>query len=244
MKAVVTSDWHLDAHTMGVSRFPEIHRAILDMIATGVKEGAEYFFFLGDLCNIDNIEAYRHLQYVADTINDLETMGIKTAWMNGNHCASNGFTVFDPFVSAYSQNDNHRFFNKIGTLLTPSASFVFCPYPVSADTPFIRQTLSKELEATPPGKPVYVLSHMSVHGMPLGEESYEFQKGVNHLLPLDILDNYKHASRKEVAVIQGHYHKHQVFRAKGPVTVQVVGAPARFTYREADHSPNFLLLDF
>jgi len=245
MRAIIGSDWHLDAVTHGVSRFNEVHRAIADMIAIAVNRKCNRFFFLGDLCDIDTLFTFKALTYVADTCRSLGTLGIKTYWMNGNHDSSNGVTIFDPFVSAYAMNGYHHFINAPRLIEDDDATLLFLPY-LSHEVLSFNAIVKDLLQSSKRDKtvPVFVFSHMSVKGIPLGEESYEMARGGSHtVLPVDVLDTYRNASGRELTVFQGHYHKAQRFLAGNKVVVEVVGAPARFTYRETNHTPGYIILE-
>lgn len=241
MRAIITSDWHLDATTHGKPRFQEVHQQICNMLAYGRNNKATHFFFCGDLCDIGELDVFKCLRYVCDTCNHLSAMGIKSYWINGNHDASNGQTVFDPLVSAFANNPDHKFFNTVQYREDSGIDLLFLPYPTKEVYGF-NDSIRKVLSTTKKDNPLFCFSHMSVKGMPLGEESYEMAKGATHILPVEELEANAMQFKRDVRVFQGHYHRGQVFRKK-PIHIEVIGAPAKFTYRESTHVPRFLWVE-
>ena len=61
-------------------------------------------------------------------------------------------------------------------------------------------------------------------------------RGRDILLPTELL------ARPDVLVLQGHYHRQQVFHHMGAV-VHVVGSLARLTFSEQNHLPGYLIVE-
>ena len=88
---VVTSDWHLDAVTTGVSRFDELVSAAWQTVDAAISLKARtkepvVFLFLGDLCDPDcGVDAWKIATAVTSMAIKLGENELPSVWLVGNH---------------------------------------------------------------------------------------------------------------------------------------------------------------
>ena len=253
MKIIAISDTHADHVTAGVSRYQEVRGVLMAAMARALEVQADLFVHAGDLCDPDSGPIV--FECIADAVRvarTLEVHGIQSIWLAGNHCIAEtgrGTTVLDPLKALENAGDAIR--NLVHVAAEPriigvrddftDRLAVCLPYPSAAGyipSSFVKLLAAPAValtrESGRAGR-VIVLAHLVVPGLLPGEESGEMARGKDVMLPDEEL-----VKLAPDIVICGHHHRSQKFRTKAGLDVQVIGAAARFTFGEQDHSPGYL----
>lgn len=243
MKIVVSSDWHVDHVTNGISRQSEIERAAKQIIAHIKKLQAAgekvVFCFLGDLGDPDENRASR-VGYVATAFaKALAELGVDQHWLNGNHdvIEDGSYTsVLEPVLAIAPV------WKEFGTVVLGDPDddricTIMLPYPhrgaESRDpAAFVRAMRSQNAKYTG-----LVLGHLSIAGMMPGSETDEMGRGREVLMPLDVLVEMA----PNATIVNGHYHQGRVATAVAG-GVSIPGSVARLTHGEEENEPGFLVL--
>lgn len=245
MRAVISSDWHLDASTAGIPRFDDVFAAVHDVVqvAKGLKVDA--FIFTGDLTNPDSLRAHAASEvavFVAATLwND---HGIMSRWVVGNHdVVESGSSARLPLHTLASVRAlEHAFGNTcvrvfdaptvehFGNLAIVALPFV--PRSHAYDpAEFVRNVVVDDGFGT---TSVLVLSHLNIEGIESGSETTDMPRGREVFLPLiDIRKRWPDA-----VIVNGHYHKRQTFKG-----IQIPGSLERLTFGEEANEPGFLIVE-
>jgi DNA repair exonuclease SbcCD nuclease subunit len=241
MKIVCTSDWHLDAVTLGVRRFPELKSAVGKSVDAAIAAKADAYVFVGDLCDPDSGPCvFRCLELAQRTALTLLDNGIKSYWVAGNHDViedGSGDTTLTPLFAMPLGID---VFDRPGSAdpCLGDVMFTFLPYTATSHAYDPESALVKHVGALPvEGLKHVVFSHLSVPGIVPGEETTEMPRGREVTLPVEFFKG-----RDDIVVIQGHYHRRQKF-SRGGVDVHVVGSLARLTFGEQEHEPGYLIVE-
>lgn len=256
-KFLLTSDWHLDATSHGVERSIELREGLSSILKAITKFGVDTFVHLGDLCDADSPDVLRHLAIVAGFERCLHSLGVTSYWMNGNHDVnSDGTFTTMPLAAGYGASTKYIFAPTVVDSPVDDFRLMFIPYPggISYELPLLNKPVTnveqwvKQYLYSPANKdrksPLLVFSHLSVMGMPVGEESKEMARGKDVTLPLAVFEKYARDTYVPVKVFQGHYHQRQVFNKNSLVPIQVVGSPARFTQLHSNQTnPGFLIYE-
>lgn len=267
MKIVAISDVHGDAVTAGVRRFDEVQRSVLAAMATALHEKADALVFCGDLCDPDSgVMMVWCVELALDVARQLERRGVHSIWIAGNHDVGNdgeGTTTIDPLNAlASSDRGDYAFVERVPKLrewrdgrstLEPSlvhvatesrffmirgVEFMCLPYPSVATS--YDPARAVEGCRTRIG-PLVILSHLQLRGMIPGEESTEMPRGREVWFPEDALVEIARA--RPTIVLQGHYHRRQVFTTKSGLPIQTVGSIATFSHGEDRGIPGYVVVD-
>jgi DNA repair exonuclease SbcCD nuclease subunit len=88
-RVIVTSDWHLDKLTLGVSRFADIVDAANEVVDYAVQsnrhESRSVFVFAGDLCNPDTPRCWAAVRAATRMRAKLIEGCVPSVWLTGNH---------------------------------------------------------------------------------------------------------------------------------------------------------------
>jgi DNA repair exonuclease SbcCD nuclease subunit len=241
VKALVTSDWHLDWMTEGQARFADIHAAVQEVKRIAIQERVNKFYFLGDLCDPDkNLSVVRCIETLMLATLDMAEAGIESTLIPGNHCViedGSGATVLTPFRALHAFTDKVRVyeqpcFSEVGgvdTIMLPFTplSHTYNPEDIIRD--------AYRLRGSNPNRPLIVLSHLVVNGISPGEETTEMPRGRDIVLPHRLIGELF----PESIIFQGHYHRRQKFE-----NVNVCGSLVNLTFGEQAHKPGFLIAEF
>lgn len=227
MLLIVTSDWHLDAHTGGVERFDDILE-LLNRAAAAAIEARGAFAFLGDLCDPDDgPTALRCIVAAQQVARGLSAARIPNLWLAGNHdvCASGrGLTTLSPIAMVS------------GTVVVedPVRLGVFAGLDVLA-LPYTEpaRTYDPDVFVREYGHGArLVVGHLNLEGIQPGSETIDMPRGRDVFWPLDALREVC----PDALLLAGHYHTRQVYRG-----VQIVGAiGGALTFGEEGNRPGFL----
>ena len=239
-KIVVSSDWHADWVTYGVARFGDVRAAAFQVVESAIRQKADLFAFLGDLCDPDDCPAaLRALELAIDVATTLAAAGVPSWWLAGNHDViedGTGRTTLSPLsaiglrevvvvespkrlvIPGKSKHDPSR---PVPALLLPftAASHRYDPAAVVAEN------------AEALGARAVVAGHLTLDGIHPGEETLDMPRGRSVSFPVE-------ACRAGWLKMNGHYHARQSYRG-----VQIPGSVARLGFGEAKNKPSFLTLE-
>ena len=235
-KIVVTSDWHLDAITMGQRRLSDIYSAILHSVSTAINRDVDYYIMLGDLCNPNTVRSYEAIAMAIETAAQLVDNDITPIFITGNHdviedgsgnhtllpIRAAGYTVFDhPFVGPMITENS-----KINMVVLP-----FTPSSHGYDPVVVIQS---NLELLSDKLPTLVLGHLNIEGIIQGSETADMPRGRDVFLPIRTIKE----QLPSAVVLNGHYHKRQNYNG-----VHIPGSLVRLNFGEASNKPGFLYLE-
>lgn len=248
MKIIVTSDWHLDASTGGISRFEDLQAAVREVVQVAIEQEADAFLFLGDAYDPDaGTCVHRCCALMIESAVSLNAHGVPSFWLAGNHDViedGTGETILKPVKQTMSCND--RWVIERPAVLPfgkakdgASVYLVAMPYCASSHPyspeEFIRQAaadLPRNLVQPPV---IVVAAHLNIEGMIPGSETVDMPRGRDIWFPLDAC---REAWGDRALLLNGHYHKQQVFRG-----IHIPGNLARLTFGEEDHTPGYITVE-
>jgi DNA repair exonuclease SbcCD nuclease subunit len=258
VKLLVTSDWHLDATTLGVSRLREFDGYLSAMIAAIDSERVEHVLVLGDYFDPGRLSAHELTSKLKDIAFELSMAGAGTrvSFLAGNHDtveSSEGWTTLSPLAAAVRRGFGDGYvsvyerpsFARLGSFRTARVvGFLFLPYVAVARerterhrddlaTAF-REAADARFEA---GLPLVVAGHLTVPGARLGSESAEMSRGREVDFP-----SGKVRALRPALTLNGHYHRSQVVRAACGLEVVIPGSPHRFRAGERDDAHKGFLI--
>lgn len=231
MKLVVVSDLHLDWVTIGVARFAEVERAMVQARVAAATVGADAFLFLGDLCDPDSGPAvFRCVRAAVQTALALDAYKIPSVWLAGNHDViedGSGETTLEPLRGV----PGARVVDRPCTVKLAGHPHLMClPFTASSHG---YDPAAAVVEHVGGQRDAVTIGHLHVPGIIPGEETTEMPRGRDVAFPVEA------AKLVSQMMMNGHYHRRQV----SPDGVQIVGAPARLTFGEEDNSPGFLVVE-
>jgi len=240
-KVVVTSDWHLDAVTYGVSRHQDVKDAALQVVAAAFKESADLVLFLGDLCDPDDGPwALQCVETAIEIAVALKTRGIASWWIAGNHDViedGTGRTTLSPLRALGTPLV--RVFEEPAVADVPG----FSKFDPACHVPLLALPFTAACRRYDPDKTVWekrgelgdravVAGHMTcLAGARLGEETHEMARGRSVSFPVE-------QCRAGWLKLNGHFHDRQVTNG-----VHVPGALARLSFGEAQNRPSYLIFE-
>jgi len=222
MKLLVTSDWHLDHVTLGVSRFEELRSAVQETIDAAIRERVDGYVFTGDLCDPDaGTSVFRCVELAQRTANVLHKNGIPSFWLAGNHDViedGRGSSTLSPLreVEGATVIEEPMLIKGLAFLPFTSPSRGYDP-----------ETFLRTCGATP----AVIFAHLNVPGMHPGEETTEMPRGREVMFPLDF------AKKERPMLVNGHYHR------AATLPVYIPGSLARLTFGEEAYDPGFAILN-
>jgi DNA repair exonuclease SbcCD nuclease subunit len=259
VKSGASSDWHGDWKTLGVNRFDELEGHANAFVARCVAEKVERAFFLGDLSDPDSGPCvFRAVGLLVEVALALYHNGISFHAVAGNHDViedGSGDTTLTPLrkLAEWTQFSNPpqrggmnaRIFVHdrpeemlIGERRPNDARILALPFTAASHAYQPDEVVREVLSHTPREAPLIVLSHLAVAGIQPGEETIEMPRGREILFPYDLFEG-----RENTLILQGHYHRGQVFQLPGHPPIHVVGSLMRLTFGEEQHEPRFLIVE-
>lgn len=240
MKIVVVSDLHADKDTLGISRFSEVERALSKVTGFAVENSVDAVICLGDVSDPDTGgAAYRAMSMVIACALDLDSHGIPSIWIAGNHDVWEDGTGLSTLSPLATLAEEHAFihvaerptFVDVGGVddLIRVLCLPFTPVSHNYDP----RAYAREVFATlPPGLRVITAAHLTIAGVVPGEETTEMPRGRDVTFPTE-------ETSRSVLRLNGHYH-HRQTTAEGII---IPGSLCRFTFHDEVHDPGFLLID-
>ncbi len=235
MRIVVSSDWHGDVSTLGVSRLPEVRRAVMQSVQHAIDVRADAYLCLGDVSDPDNGGVT--LQAIALAVEvavRLRTRGIMSIFVAGNHDATEdgtGVTVLSPLAAL---GDPLVHVAERPRLVRVAGAAILClPY-AAASCPYDPDMQARVLLANvSAATPVVVASHLTVlPGVSFGDEA-DMPRGRELLFPIG-------ATNRAVLRLQGHWHRRQTVDVGSGAPVEIPGSLARLVHGEESNEPRFL----
>jgi len=242
MRYLLFSDVHDDSVTNGVPREPEVEEFYGKIL--GSLEGIDTVVFSGDLCDVDSRDVLRSVsRFIALGI-DVVARGVNFVAIPGNHGvlhSSRVVTTMSPLarVAEYDHWSRHgagifvaelpRYFERVNVLCLPYVSkrvYLSGQYIDAARDAFVDAA-----------KGCVVVSHLTVPGAVLGNESSEMARGDDQLLPVDTIKRLEPS-----LVVNGHYHRRQTVSVGG-LTVEVPGSPCSFSFDGDETDKGFLIAE-
>lgn len=248
MKIAVTSDWHPDHVTHGVSRFGELEAAVDRTVQEAIERRVDAYFFLGDLCDPDSGSVvFRCVELALRAACGLAAHEIPSLWLAGNHDViedGSGETSLTPLLALSSLDVLRR-----GGDLTPliqvaerpavyriaGASVLALPYTATSHGYDPAAQVQIAIDAN---KPFITIGHLSVPGCIPGEETKEMPRGREVLFPIDALSAEGKPHPLSTLRLNGHYHRRQYTNG-----VHIPGALARLAFGEEENYPGFLIVE-
>lgn len=257
MRAAFVSDLHLDWRTHGVARLAEVERSLAGAVRLAVSRRVDLFGCLGDVANPDSgMVCFKASAALVRAARELEAAGIPQVWVAGNHDVSGegehgDATSLSALRGFYDGKPSFWIAEGGPTTYLVGDAVVVClpftppsrPYDPGA---FVREAARLRADAEARGRKrlkLLVLSHLtSIDGMQPGEETKDLPRGREVRFPVEALAE----SMPDAIVVQGHYHRRQVFRPRHPGAppIHVVGSLARLTHGEEAAEPGVLFLEF
>lgn len=230
MRGLLSGDWHLDVVTAGFDRYEDGRDRVRDLTNAAIEEGVDFFVFLGDLTDPDNVRSHRAVATAIGAYRLLKKNGVDSLWVVGNHDVINDGSELSTLVGLKAAGatviEQPTLIEKAGHLIA------VLPYP------------SKGLEYDPAGwvedvdaygaQPVLVVGHLSYPGVSTGSESAELARGRDVEWPVE-------AVRKRwpnAVLVGGHYHRRQEYGG-----VSFAGSLERLSFGEENNEPGYLLVE-
>ncbi len=251
MKILITSDWHGDANTAGVSREDDVAIAVREVILAAANEEVDLVFFLGDLCDPDSTRTHRAaaLGTLAAT-----TLWVKhripSRWLVGNHDViedgSGGNTLAgisaveyafrsdgkDPPILVYEQPAMEIIHPRLpGREAVTLVALPFTPRSHPYDPADYVRWASKQM---PVDGPWIIAGHLNVEGIEPGSETNDMPRGRDVFFPVKACKE----CFPRALLLNGHYHQRQLFNG-----VLIPGALERLTFGEEHNTPGFLIVE-
>ena len=241
MKIVLTSDWHLDHVTDGLSRFGEVWEAVDRSIGVAIEERADLYVFGGDLCDPDGVAVHRCTSAAISAAGRLAKHGIPSLWVAGNHDVvedGHGTTTLSPLAASSQAGLGLATVAEEPTAFQLGDVFVIClPFTPRSHAyepeKWIRDLGRKTPAATRKGR-VLVVGHLSLEGITPGSETTAMPRGREVTWPTEEIRRWF----PEASIFAGHYHRGGDYRG-----VHIIGALARLTHGEEDNDPSMVVLD-
>ncbi len=253
LKILFTSDWHVDAMTAGLPRHVESSAYVDALVEACETESVDVVCFLGDAFDPGSMLEGMWSKFMIEAHNRLTRAAkMGSVFITGNHDvldSSIPMSTLSPLVASVAVR-GMAWGDRLAVVAEEPQSTLFedvcilaLPY---ASRPTIRsgrheQVFDRELGNAMELKRhgdcarVVVIGHYSLPGIVPGSEE-EMPRGREMEFPAAHL-----RALEPDLVVNGHYHARQTVRVDG-VTVEVVGAPTRFTFGEADDGERGFLL--
>jgi DNA repair exonuclease SbcCD nuclease subunit len=248
MRLLATSDWHLDAMTLGHPRRDELLSYLKRLLRAVVEEEIDVVVFAGDAADPGSMLGCR---YEADLIRWFFELAMASRLkmllaVAGNHDVvevSSPLTTLTPAREALRPEMTNRVLvvvNEVPGVVRVrehNVAFLALPYVARAwadaeargeqtvtgpehcmDVAFASAQKLRDEDCE-----LVVVGHRTVPTARLGSESMEMSRGRDVDLPIDRI-----AALRPALVINGHYHRPQVVQIGG-IEVVIPGSPLSFT---------------
>jgi DNA repair exonuclease SbcCD nuclease subunit len=242
VRVVVVSDAHHDWVTSGVARAEEVERALWQSVEVAREQRAAAWVFAGDMCDPDDVSSVLRAGELAVALATELARFTRSVWLTGNHDVLEDGRETSTLQPLRGMGHGVNLFVRPGLFLTDGLIVVALPYVATAgayDPIAIVKQAAQGARLAQPDWPMLVVGHLSVPGVQPGEEVKELARGRDVVLPLAEIAKLP----GRVTVVNGHYHRAQVFHSPEGVDVHVPGSLVRLTHGEEAHEPSILVLD-
>lgn len=260
MKAIITSDWHLDWHTAGLSRWNDLAEKVREMVAWAASDQVDFVFFLGDLANPDGADAIRAGAFACEMASELARHRIQSRWLTGNHDViedgRGGHTMMalqaavSPTIRYKRKLIAKQAWRVVSEPIVEQLTALDGSHLIVAYFPFVPSSHEydpeefvgswNEVARSIGGERVQLaLGHLSIGRMHPGSEEIDMPRGRKVMLPLEEISKLE----ERPLVFNGHYHEQQTVEREG-VEVFVPGSLERLTFGEENHAQKgYILLE-
>lgn len=237
MKFALSSDWHPDWQTLGVSRFDEIAKAARHSAKVAVEAEVSHYIFTGDLAD-PTAEGgmFEAINLAADIIVGLANADITVIFIAGNHdvCTDgSGATTLTPLRHIERYCPGQVYIVERPSIISMTEEFKLMCLPFTAPS----HAYDPAVFASKCDEKTIVAAHLTVPGIHPGSETTDMPRGREIVFPFK-------ETKKAVMRINGHYHQRQNFdpRDGGPL-IHIPGSLARLGFGEEDNNPAFSIIE-
>ena len=221
---VSSTDWHLDAITAGLIRYPEIDKAIDESVDCAIDLDAWLYIFNGDLTDPDTLGCHAAIAKAIEAAWRLSREGIASLWLTGNHDVIEDGSGHHTLMAL-------RHVPEAVVADKPGMYFgdIFClPYTATSHNYDPDEVVRSEEET-----PKVVVGHLNLEGIVPGNETTHMPRGRDVFWPIEALEE----CWPDALLLGGHYHERQKHRG-----VNIVGSLARLAFGEEDNDPAFAVV--
>lgn len=240
-KVVVVSDAHHDWVTSGVARAGEVERALWQSVDVAREQQASAWVFSGDLCDPDDVSSVLRAAELMVALAAELSRFTKVVALPGNHDVVEDGKGTTTLQSLRGMGAGVSLCDRPGVVtLAAGLRILALPYVATAGAYDPAEWLGRlAREDFAKDWPTLIVGHLSVPGVQPGEEVKELARGRDVVLPLAEIARLG----GKVTVVNGHYHRAQVFRSPEGVDVHIPGSLVRLTHGEEGHEPSILVLE-
>lgn len=247
IKLLISSDWHPDRVTAGISRFDEVQAAVDVTVAQAVEHCVDAYLWLGDLCDPGGMRSYRAIAMLMRAVIRLNSHGIDFVGITGNHDViddGSGSSVLTPLKELTLDDvfivDAPRMvelYTRSGEVQTLKTLKVLClPFTPRSHSYDPEEVVAQCEEAD------IVMGHLNIEGITPGSETTDMPRGREVFFP------YKSVRNKfpNALLLNGHYHKGTVWKGKAgrfKQGITIPGSLARLTFGEEHIMPRYLIVE-
>lgn len=254
MKLLVTSDWHLDAVTLGHPRRPELLAYLQRVKRDIVEQAVDLVVVAGDMCDPGSMLASL---YAADIIREYRELAAATRLnklvaIAGNHDVietDRPLTTLSPAVACF-EDHGVRVAETPSVISIAGVAFLLLPYVARAwwdsearghcdpgPAAMLDDAFERAAEMKKSGCPLVGVSHLTVEGARIGSETAEMSRGRDVDLPVERI-----AALKPDLWFNGHYHAPQIVAFPG-LTVHIPGSPLSYSTDDPSAGKGYLIAE-
>jgi DNA repair exonuclease SbcCD nuclease subunit len=234
VKILHTSDWHLDAVTVGMRRIDDLKAAVQRTVDIAIEKKVDAYVFHGDLADPDcGSILVRVLAIAIDTALALAHADIPSFWIAGNHDViedGSGLTTLHPLAQLRSKV--HVYEAPEIVMWDEDCEIVFLPF-TSRTALYDANEFMQRHPFTEGVKRRMVFGHCTgLDGVVIGSESRDMARGAE--LPFPIAE----CRRQDVTLcVTGHWHRQQ----RTPDGVYIPGTLERLRFDEEGNAPGIFI---
>jgi hypothetical protein len=226
------SDLHANAVTMGVRRHTELERVCDIVESTAISANVSTVIFGGDLTDPEP-EGWGCVARAIELDRRLRDAGKQVLWMTGNHDVvedGRGSSTLSPMRGCGA-----AVINKPELVQTLEDGIIgFLPFTPRALAYNPADVVQQWGQAPVQEAPCMVFGHLNLKDAVPGSETHDMPRGREVQWPLDALRQWLPAAQ----LYGGHYHGASEING-----VNIVGAPALFTFGEELYKPSFFVIE-
>ena len=233
MELLVTSDWHGDWMTAGMSREQDVDNAARMVAHEAIAANVDAFLFLGDLSDPDSSRTYRAQAIATRVASQLRINKIPSFWLVGNH------DVVDDGLGTNTMMPIHAHGSELidfpCEILMNDGEYLFIALPYTSksrsyDPEHVLEVAAMSWDGKDPTK-VIIAGHLNIEGIEPGSETNDMPRGRDVMFPLGHANDLFPGA----LLLNGHYHHQQCFKG-----IHIPGSLVRLTRSEKDNQPGYL----